>query len=70
MDELTAYKLTELERKYYSLLDKYQQLEKELERERQGHNKTFIRLVNLRLDFHDHTAKMKESLDKYPSYDL
>lgn len=68
--EYTNYKIQELERKLAALQERYAELEAELRLEREGHNKTFMRLVNLRLDFQENIAMMKKSLDRYPSYDL
>lgn len=68
--EHTDYKIRELERKLVALQERYGELEAELRLERNGHNKTFMRLVNLRLDFQENIAMMKKSLDRFPSYDL
>ena len=68
--EYTNYKIQELERKLAALQERYAELESELRVEREGHNKTFMRLVNLRLDFQENIAMMKKSLDRFPSYDL
>lgn len=68
--EHTDCKIRELERKLEALQERCHELEKEIRAEREGHNKTFIRLVNLRLDFQENIAMMKKSLDRYPSYDL
>jgi len=66
--EYTDYKIRELERKLAELQERYAELEAKLRLEREGHNKTFMRLVNLRLDFQENIAMMKKSLDRFPSY--
>lgn len=68
--EYTDYKIRALERQIEALQEKCRELEAELRGEREGHNKTFMRLVNLRLDFQENIAMMKKSLDRFPSYDL